>query len=280
MKLNLEFQTLTATIGAESIGGDLKKILMTDSNYESTCLRDALVQHKVLVFRDQHPDSNTHIEIGKKLGRLAPKHPLYPKVRGHQDIIRIVNDDTNPPENEVWHADLSYNANPCFAAVLHGYKIPAVGGDTLFADMDAVVTDMSEPFKKFLRGLTAHHSLEHGFKFVHDRSKDDRSELLKQTSKENYSASHPLLRAHPITGKEILYVNASFTEHVNELSGPESKNLLDYLFALVQGPRYQLRVKWQKGTVLIWDNWATQHFACGDHYPNHREVRRVTVQSP
>ena len=102
MKLNLEFQTLTATIGAESIGGVLKKILMTDSNYESTCLRDALVKHKVLVFRDQHPDSNTHIEIGKKLGRLAPKHPLYPKVRGHQDIIRIVNDDNNPPENEVW----------------------------------------------------------------------------------------------------------------------------------------------------------------------------------
>ena len=61
MKLNLEFQTLTATIGAESIGGDLKKILMTDSNYDSTCLREALVKHKVLVFRDQHPDSNTHI---------------------------------------------------------------------------------------------------------------------------------------------------------------------------------------------------------------------------
>ena len=77
MKLNLEFQTLTATIGAESIGGVLTKILMTDSNCESTCLREALVKHKVLVFRDQHPDSNTHIEIGKQLGRLAPKPVSY-----------------------------------------------------------------------------------------------------------------------------------------------------------------------------------------------------------
>ena len=76
MKLNLEFQTLTATIGAESIGGILEKLVMTDSNSESTFLRDALVRHKVLVFRDQHPDSKTHIEIGKKLGRLAPKLSL------------------------------------------------------------------------------------------------------------------------------------------------------------------------------------------------------------
>ena len=272
------FQPLTATIGAEVKGISLDNFAQQNDQQSADVIRKALVAHKVLVFPEQSPTPATHVMLGQKLGELAPKHPLYPKVEGHEDIIRIVNDDNNPPENEIWHADVTFDANPCFAAVLHGVNIPTVGGDTLFADMGAVVKDMSEPFKAFLRGLTAYHSMEQGFKFVHDRTTDDRSAALSETQKQDYAATHPVLRPHPVTGEEILYVNASFTEYIHELTAAESQQLLSYLFDLVKNPRYQLRVKWQKGTVLMWDNWATQHFACGDHYPLHREVQRVTVQ--
>ena len=272
------FKPLTATIGAEGAGIQLKDIVAENSGSAADMLRSALTDHKVLVFRDQHPDPATHIAVGQRLGQLAPKHPLYPKVEGYEDIIRIINDDNNPPENEIWHADVTFDENPCFAAVLHGVNIPPVGGDTLFVDMAAIVRDMSPSFKAYLRTLTAYHSMEQGFKFIHDRQQDDRASALLDSDKSQYSATHPVLRPHPITGAETLYVNASFTEYVHELSASESRHLLDYLFSLVHHPRYQLRVKWQPGTVLIWDNWATQHFACGDHYPQHREVQRVTVQ--
>ena len=272
------FKPLTATIGAEGAGIQLKDIVAENSGNTADMLRSALTDHKVLVFRDQHPDPATHIAVGQRLGQLAPKHPLYPKVEGYEDIIRIINDDNNPPENEIWHADVTFDENPCFAAVLHGVNIPPVGGDTLFVDMAAIVRDMSPSFNAYLRTLTAYHSMEQGFKFIHDRQQDDRASALSDSDKSQYSATHPVLRPHPITGAETLYVNASFTEYVHELSASESRHLLDYLFSLVHHPRYQLRVKWQPGTVLIWDNWATQHFACGDHYPQHREVQRVTVQ--
>lgn len=280
MAQNAVFQPLTATLGAEANGIDLIDVIQENDDSKAGMLCDALTRHKVLIFRSQHPSPDMHIAAGKKLGALAPKHPLYPKVEGYEDIIRIVNDDDNPPENEVWHADVTFDANPSFAAVLHGVEIPEVGGDTLFADMGAIARDLSSSFKRFLRGLTAFHSLEQGFKFVHDRQADARSSALANTEKQAFSATHPVLRPHPITGEEILYVNASFTEYIHELAPAESQHLLDYLFGLVKNPRYQLRVKWQKGTVLMWDNWATQHFACGDHYPRHREVQRVTVQHP
>ena len=193
---------------------------------------------------------------------------------GHEDIIIIRNDENNPPENEIWHADMSYLKMPIFASVLHGVKIPPAGGDTLWVDMAAIAADLSAPMASFLRSLTASHTIEQGFSFVADLGQNDRAATLAKSINENSRANHP------VTGIEALFVNAAFTVGINELSRNESDDILRHLYQLINHQRYQLRVKWQPGTVIMWDNWATQHFACGDHYPAPREMQRVTVGTP
>ena len=75
-------------------------------------------------------------------------------------------------------------------------------------------------------------------------------------------------------------MNAAFTEAINELAADESDAVLRNLYSRIDNPRYQMRVKWRPGMDVMWDNWATQHYACGDHYPSFREVQRVTVSTP
>ena len=83
-----------------------------------------------------------------------------------------------------------------------------------------------------------------------------------------------------MSGAETLFVNAAFTEAIKELAADESDAMIRHLYSRIDNPRYQMRVKWRLGTVVIWDNWAIQHYACGDHYPSFREVQRVTVSMP
>jgi taurine dioxygenase len=271
---------LTNTIGAEIAHVNLQDLVQHNTPETAAALCDLLIRHKVLVFRDQHPDPQTHIAVGRLVGTLAPPQPMYPSVAGHEDIIIIRNDENNPPENEVWHADMSYLDMPVFASVLHGVTIPPAGGDTLWVDMAAIAADLSAPMAEFLRGLTARHTIEQGFSFVADFGQDDRVETLKAAMGAQARADHPVLRKHPVTGAETVFVNAAFTVGINELGHGESETVLRHLYHLIDNPRYQVRVKWHPGTVVMWDNWATQHFACGDHYPARREMQRVTVGTP
>ena len=267
----------TASIGAEISSVTLKEIVSANDTALHEELVSLLTRHKVLVFRDQHPDPDTHVRLGRVLGELAPIHPLYPKVDSHQDIIIIRNDKDNPPENEVWHADLSFHEAPGYAAILHGVEIPPAGGDTLWVDCEKIAADMSASMLQFLGQLSAYHTMHKGFSFVKVGGQQARSEAFDTVDHDANSAHHPVIRHHPISGAPCLFVNAAFTEKINELSSDESETLLDYLCGLTHNPRYQFRLKWRPGTVAIWDNWSTQHFACGDHFPAKRQMQRVTI---
>lgn len=136
---------LTVTIGAEVEDVQLSHLVAAAKTSAAADLCRFLVWYKVLVFRDQHPGPDTHLALGQLLGRLAPPQPMYPTVDGFDDIIIIGNDAANPPENEVWHADMSYLKQPVFAAVLHAVDVPPAGGNTLWADMTAIAADLSAP---------------------------------------------------------------------------------------------------------------------------------------
>lgn len=219
--------------------------------------------------------------MGEFLGQLSSPHLIYPRVNGYKDIIIILDDRDNPPENEVWHSGLTFYKEPSFASILQGIEIPKRGGDTLFADMTKIAHDLSDEIKSFLRNLSAIHSLKLGFKFVSDFNQIERVKVLKESDLYVNSAKHPVLKIHPISGEENLFVNSAYTKHICELNSSESEMLIKYLNKLVEDSQFKIRVKREEGTVVIWDNWATQYYACGDHFPSYlREVQRVTVQSP
>lgn len=274
MSMRLHLEPLTVTIGSEVHGVDLSRPIDDELGLE---IHDALVDRGMLVFRGQDPSPESHVRLAACLGELGPPHPLYPSVEGFAEISRIVNDERHPPESEVWHSDLTCRADPPFASVLRGALIPPVGGDTLWADMRAAHDAMPEQLRVRVSGLRARHSLAHGFRFLGGFGQTDRQDSLDRQSADTVT-EHPVVIRHPLSGRRVLFVNESFSESIVGMDDVESESLLEELLAYARHPRFQVRMRWEPGTVVMWDNWSTQHFACGDHYPTwNREVQRITL---
>ncbi len=270
---DLEFEPVTASIGACVYNAELRAE-MPEEQIEA--IYRALQERLVLFFPDQHPSPETMLGIARRLGPLPQRHPLYPCVEGHDQVMLIVDDADSPPENEAWHADLTGRAKPPFAALLHGKEIPASGGDTIWCNMYAVYETLSPAMQRFLEGLTAIHDVPAAFQAITERD-DVRAEGFAQMVAGEYRSRHPVVLHHPGTGRPLIFVNRTFTQSIVELSERESSALLEMLFALTEQPCFQVRFRWQAGSLALWDNWATQHFAVGDHYPQRRVMQRVTV---
>ena len=273
----MKIRPITAYIGAEICGVDLADGVSPQVGDD---LYEVLLDRGVLVFRNQVLPPAAHLAFAATFGPIASPHPLYRQVEGFPGINIIRNDADNPPESEVWHSDLSCKPLPPFASVLCGHEIPDVGGDTLWADMRAVYNALSPRLVAMLDGLYAQHTLEHGFRFLEDFGQTDRQDTMATTTRASFAARHPVVINHPSSGRKVVYVNESFTTRILGVPEVESRALLQALFEMVRNPRFQMRMRWEPGTVVMWDNWATQHFAAGDHYPTYnREVHRVTLRT-
>jgi taurine dioxygenase len=274
----LRTTALTFAIGSEVHDLDLNS-LEPDHCEE---IYQLLLDRAVLVFRKQDLAPEAHVALAESFGPLTELHPMYPHVPGFP-IARIRTDAAHPPENEVWHSDLSCSSNPPFVSVLRAAELPPVGGDTLWADLRAVHDSLREDMRAELSEAEAEHTLEQGFRFVAGFGQKDRADALastQRTESDRSRAVHRILKRHPASGRNIVYVNESFTTRILNVTEDRSSELLSELYTAVRNPRFQVRIRWEPGTVVIWDNWATQHFAVGDYFPLHeREVQRVTVAS-
>ena len=273
--MTLTFEPIAAAIGATVRGIDLNAA--TQADYQA--LYDGLMKYSVLVFRDQKLTPKAHVALAESFGPLRPRHPFFPSVQGHDPIAIIADSETSPPENEIWHADMTADPEPPFGSVLHIQTVPPVGGDTLWCSMHAVHDALSPDMQRFLATLRAMHDTEFAYATVQNNNKGpNRTETLRQKGKEDGNRRlHPVCVKHPTTGRPVVYVNAAFTTHIEGLSKRESDQILDMIQRLVNTPRFQMRLKWEPGTVAIFDNFATQHHAIGDHYPQPRVMHRVTI---
>lgn len=271
----LTFEPIAAAIGATVRGIDLNAA--TDADYQA--LYDGLMKYSVLVFRNQRLTPRAHVALAESFGPLRPRHPFFPSVAGHDPIAIIADSEASPPENEIWHADMTADPVPPFGSVLHIDTVPPVGGDTLWCSMHAVHDALSPAMQGFLAGLTAVHDTEYAYRAALDNNKgDDRLGVLRRTGQaEGNRRRHPVCMNHPSTGRPVVYVNAAFTTHIEGLGREESDAILDRIQRLVNTPRFQMRLKWEPDTVAIFDNFATQHHAIGDHYPARRVMHRVTI---
>lgn len=261
-------------VGARVDGVDLGRPLD-----EATlgALRAALAEHGVLFFRDQDLSPARHEAFAESFGpinvnrffRAVPDHPRIAEVRKEPD--QRVNIGGG------WHTDHSYDQVPALGSVLLARIVPPVGGDTLFASMSAAFEALSPGLRATLRGLRAVHSSRHvfGAQSAYQAETGDR---LGNAEAAQQDAVHPVVIAHPETGREILYVNPAFTTHIEGWTPAESDPLLRFLYAHAARPEFQTRFTWAEGSVAFWDNRATWHYALNDYHGERRLMHRITIE--
>lgn len=258
---------LTPTIGAEIRDIDLRR-----EPDEATLaeLKSALLAFKVIFFRDQDITRDQHIAFARRFGDLEV-HPFTPDDQPDPEILRIAHGPDNPGRENVWHSDVTWRPEPSLGSILRAIEVPEVGGDTLFADMYAAFDGLSEELKRFACTLTAVHDFLHAFGRLIPPQEHE------ATRKKHPPQEHPVIRTHPDTGRNGIYVNIAFTDHIKGLSHSESEALLHHLYAQATVPERQVRFKWEKNSIAFWDNRACQHYAASDYYPQRRVMERVTI---
>jgi taurine dioxygenase len=259
-------------VGAEVRGVDLGRL----TEAEFAAVRDALVEHEVLVFRDQAALTlERQIAFAERFGPLSV-HPFSPNREDRPEVIVLDYDADNPPNRtDVWHSDETFRECPPMATVLRARVVPRVGGDTLFASMTAAYRLLSEGMKAHIHGLVARHDFR-PFRslFGGDPARRARLRAIEDAFP---NPLHPVVRVHPVSGRRILNVNPQFTVAIEGLKEAEGRALLDYLFARAGAPEVQMRVRWEPDTVVMWDNRSVQHYAAHDYYPQRRTMERVTI---
>lgn len=266
-----DIEPIGRTIGAEIRGLDLAQPLAEDV---FAAFEAALIQYKVVYLRDQHVSTARHVDIGRMFGELEV-HPFRPQGE-FPEIMTLDNHKDSPVlSTDVWHSDTTFRRCPTKYSILRCLRIPATGGDTLWADMVAAYEGLSEPLKRMLGGLRAVHDFKN-FRVLYAGS-DEKQEELRKMEQLYPNPSHPVVRTHPVTGQKVLYVNGQFTVRIEGMREDESRVLLDFLYEQAKVPEYQFRLRWKRGTIAFWDNRSTQHYAANDYYPDRRTMERVAV---
>jgi taurine dioxygenase len=266
-----EVERLGARLGAEIHGLDLKQ---EHEPATFQALETALIEHKIIVIRDQHLTTEQHVAVSRHFGELEV-HPMRPQGQ-FPEILVLDNHKDNPVlSTDVWHSDTTFRKNPTKYTILRCEIMPKVGGDTLWADMEAAYEGLSDVFKGMINGLRAVHDFKN-FRALFGKSEEDQAKLRKM--EEMFpNPLHPVVRTHPVTRRKSLYVNPQFTLQIDGMEPAESQAILNVLFAQAQVPEYQFRVRWTPGTIVFWDNRSTQHYAANDYYPERRRMERTAV---
>ena len=270
---NLSLKPAAGALGAWVSGVGLADVAESDQIYAQ--VREALVKHEVLFFRDQDVAPEVFAAFAQRFGQVLD-HPAYATTE-QSDAVQILESTAeNPSKIELWHSDMTFMAEPPSFTLLQGKIIPAVGGDTLWASATAAFANLSSALQELLLPLTAIHDFAHGF--AESLAEPGGPERLAPAIAENPPVEHPLVRTHPETGAKSLYVNRLFTTRIKQLSALESRHLLELLYSHVVADEHTVRLSWQPGTVAIWDNRSTQHNPVNDFFPQHRKMHRVTLR--
>jgi taurine dioxygenase len=235
-------------------------------------IHTALMEHLVLVLPESAGlDPTRMVQLGRALGSLGPAHHSYTTHPDSDDVVVLSWGGDQKPDAAEWHADMTYTSQPPFASILKAIEVPSVGGDTLWASMFSVHDALDAGLRRDLEQLEAVHDMG-AFRTGAYLEGGDRA--IMDAMHRAGVATHPVIAHHPDVN-----VSESFTRFIIGLSAPESARTLTYLFDLINRPEHQVRIRWQPGTVAIWDNRGTQHYAVADYLPHRRVMHRVAVVS-
>ncbi|MFT3968048.1 MAG: TauD/TfdA family dioxygenase [Sphingobium sp.] len=265
----LDIRPLQPTVGAEIQGIDISQPLSPEIR---DAVRAAVVQYKVVFFRDQHaltPES--HAAFASQFGPLYT-HPS----NNHDDRITSLHKiaAANAPRYEAierryhvgpgdaYHSDTSWRLVPTWGAVLRAIDLPPVGGDTIWVDAHLAWQGLSDELKARLEGLHVTH---------------DFRPALNNSGHDYPIVAHPVVRTHRETGQKILWVNHTQNPQILGVELSESRALLDEVLRQYKRPEFQVRFSWRPGSVAFWDNRGAVHYAVRNYGDYPRVLDRILI---
>ena len=272
---------VAGALGAEIGGVDLARL--DDATFAE--IKSAWLAHLVVFFRDQNITPEQQIAFAKRFGDIH-HHPFMQGMDDYPDILEIIKEEGDSKAfGEVWHTDQMFNPKPAKATILYAKETPEAGGDTMFTNMYLAYETLSEPMRALLSGVKTFN--------VGERKKLGRtSEIttregryagnskmaakLKDPGELVTEACHPLVRTHPETGRQALYLS-NHTQTLDGFKPGEARPIIDYLAAHAVEPEFTCRFRWQVGSLAIWDNRCTQHRALNDYPGQRRRMHRITI---
>jgi taurine dioxygenase len=270
--IDLDVRPMTGALGAEIAGVDLGAL----NTAGLAPIRDAFLQHKLLVFRDQTLDAAGFAAVARQFGDPVP-YPFTKGIPEHPEITVVLKEaDQTSNFGGMWHSDTTYKPDPPMGTILMARETPAAGGDTLFACQYRAFETLSPVLQGILEGLKGVSSSAKNAGQLRINHAGANSMQLKDADTV-LTATHPAVRVHPETGRKALFVNRAHTVAFDGMTEAESAGLLEHLFQHQIRPEFTARVRWAPGTVIIWDNRCTQHVAINDYDGHRREMWRVTL---
>lgn len=277
-QVDTEFPDLTVRRVAGNIGAEILDVKITpdiDANLFSQ-IEAALVKYKVLFFRNQTQlTDETHQAFGARFGKVVA-HPTVPSPAGTK--LFELDASKGGGRADSWHTDVTFVEAFPKISILRGVKIPAYGGDTVWANTVTAYENLPEALKRFVENLRAVHSNDYDYgaeRVVAEQQRLDHHRKVFVSAV--YEAEHPVVHVHPVSGEKALLLG-HFFKRLSGFSSRESTRLFELLQARVIQLENTVRWRWQQDDVVIWDNRATQHYAVNDYGTQPRLVRRVTIE--
>tara|TARA_E500000331_G_scaffold156992_1_gene152325 strand:+ start:505 stop:1374 length:870 start_codon:yes stop_codon:yes gene_type:complete len=266
---------LAGALGAEIFGVDI-----TDVDQETYAeIHQAFLDHSVIFFRDQDLTPEAQMAFGRLFGPLN-RHSYVKGMDDYPDVFRIVKEPTDAHHfGNAWHSDLAYEEEPALGTILYGMDVPDAGGDTIFTSLYAAYDALSDGMKRMLSDLrivftNANTYGKNATRFKTGVAKD----MTVAQAPEEKEVLHPVVRTHPETGRKALYLSTTHLSRIEGMTKAESQPLLDQLSKHAVRPDFTCRFKWRPGSIAMWDNRCTMHYAVNDFPEARRIMQRVTLQ--
>lgn len=286
----MEIRPMDGPVGAEITGVDLSQPLDSETFKR---IDDTLNDRGVIFFRNQRLTPEQHIRFSERFGEIEIpvnaqyRLPGYPQIYVVSNIIENGRPIGNADAGRVWHHDSSYMKVPSRGSLLYAREVPHDDagnplGDTLFASMTAAYDELPADVKRRVDGLVAVHNYTQQYERRRARilAEGGQREAMDDRFRSSVpDVTHPVIRAHPITGRRCIFVNQAFVIGIEGMPDEEALALRDYLVEHSTQPRFVYRHRWRVGDLLMWDNCLTQHLAVADYaLPRRRLMHRTTIK--
>jgi len=276
--MSIKLRPLSYPLGAEVCDIDVTAPI-GESDFGA--IYRAFLDHGILLFRNQEITREQHIAFSRRFGELDP-HDAFPSDR-HPDYpeLMVVTNEPQPDgtpsvsryTGRRWHTDMSQTLCPAAGSLLRSWRVPEVGGDTLFANMYAAYDALSAGMKTLIDGL---HAIHYAGSRKLDSTSTDQAHAAEQ-KRISPPVAHPVARVHPETGRKAIYLGEK-VRRFDGMTEEESRPLIDYLNRHATRPEFVYRHQWRPHDILVWDNRSTMHQALGDFdQTQSRYMERTTV---